>query len=49
LYCFENDFDFVFGFVGEGYKPAFREASEAIWDWRCIATEEGFDQIREVA
>jgi len=40
---------FVFRFVGEGYKPAFWEASKAIWNWRSIATEEGFDQIREVA
>lgn len=49
LYCFKNAFDFIFGIVGEGYEPTFREASEAIWNRRCIATQEGFDQIREVA
>jgi hypothetical protein len=49
LYCFENDFDFVFEIVGEGYKPAIREASKAIWNRRCIAAEERFDAIREMA
>jgi len=28
---------------------AIREESEAIWNGRCIADEEGFDQIRQVA
>jgi len=32
-----------------GWLEAIWEESEAIWNWRCIADEEGFDQIREVA
>lgn len=38
-----------FCFVGEGGKPAVREASEAVWDRRCIAPEKGSNPIREMA
>lgn len=35
--------------LGEGYEPAVWEASEAVWNWRGITSEEGLDPIREVA
>lgn len=36
-------------FLGESGEPAVREASEAVWDRRCIASEKGSNPIREMA
>lgn len=41
--------DSVLVFVGEGCKSVVREASEAVWNRRGFASEEGFAQVREVA
>ena len=35
--------------LGEGGEPTLREAPEAVWDWRGIATKEGSEQICEMA